>query len=168
MGSVLLQVLPDGYVEDMESISDTEDTTRNLRYLHWTTAWEMFKDNPVLGVGPGNYPWRSHEYLHKSPYYDPNARGRAARQSHSLYFTLIPEMGFVGIFIFLQIFITLINRLRSKSGYSSQQKALNYSFLASLSGIFISGAFISILYYPILWHILGLSICALNVRECSK
>jgi O-antigen ligase len=160
----VISFLPEGYVDDMESISDTEDNTRNLRLLHWTTAWEILKDNPVFGIGPGNYPWRSHEYFHKSYYYDPNARNRSARQSHSLYFTLIPELGSVGIILFFLIFTVLIARLKSNNGSYEQLQPLKFSLIAALAGIFISGAFISILYYPILWHFLGLSLCTLNTE----
>ncbi len=159
-GSILLQVLPDSYVKDMQSISDKDDGTRNLRFLHWTTAWEIYKDNPVFGVGPNNYPWVSHNYFHLSPLYDPNARNRSGRQSHSLYFTLIPEMGTFGIVLFFTIIFHIyfrLSRVRELGGEAGNNAC---ALLASLAGILVSGTFITILYYPVVWHMFAFSAAA--------
>ena len=161
MGSALISMLPDAYVKDMRSINATDDDTRDLRYLHWTTAWEMFKDNPVLGVGPLNYPWRSNEYFHLSSYYDPNARNRSGRQTHSLYLTLLPELGFLGTAFYFSIVYSVLKfkvigvaRRGGEREISILYKKMIY---ASLAGFFVSSLFISVLYYPIFWHIAAFS-----------
>ena len=64
---------------------------------------EILKDNPFFGVGPNNYPWTSGDYFHLSPFFDEAARFRSGRQAHSLYFTLVPELGFFGIILFSYI-----------------------------------------------------------------
>ncbi|WP_336143061.1 MULTISPECIES: O-antigen ligase family protein [unclassified Marinobacter] len=181
LGGVAMNFVPDDYVADMKTITDKENSTRNLRFLHWTTAWEIFKDNPIFGVGPQNYPWTSARYFHLSPFYEEGARGRAGRQSHSLYFSLIPEMGFAGILIYFALTVSFYKRgLRIRSVYKktylsqtqSKQRIDEESrkseatvlfataLLASMTGFLVSATFISVLYYPIFWNLIGFSVAA--------
>jgi probable O-glycosylation ligase (exosortase A-associated) len=166
LGGVLITVLPEGYVKDMQSISNSEDSTRNLRLLHWTTAIEIFKDNPVLGVGPYNYPWKSIEYFYLSPYFIEDHRVRSGRQSHSLYFTLIPELGLLGITLFLILLFDFWKKITRLKKYKCENwpeshhqfgKIMAKTLLASMGGFLTAGAFVSVLYYPIFWHLLAIS-----------
>jgi probable O-glycosylation ligase (exosortase A-associated) len=168
-GNVVLAILPDGYVREMQSIENTQDGTANLRLLHWTTGIEVFKENPIFGVGPNNYPWTSFEYFHLSPYFVEGSRNRAGRQAHSLYFTLIPELGLLGIFVFLS-FITLFykNLFKIRTKFKNDSENSDYFGLANalivgMSGFLISGVFISVLYYPIMWHLLAMAVVLINV-----
>lgn len=169
MGGVVISLLPEGYVEDMQTIDNTNEGTANLRFLHWTTAFEIYKDNPVFGVGPANYPWTSNEYFHLSPYFKEGARFRSGRQAHSLYFTLIPELGSLGIAIFGFLLINfssrtgkLMKRLGGKaSGTEDEDKRLfllsfSKALRVGMAGFLVSALFISVLYYPIFWHLLGI------------
>lgn len=168
LGGLALKFLPPAYVADMETITNKNDDTRNLRLLHWTTAWAMFKANPVFGVGPGNYPWNSQYFFKYSPYYNPHSRNRAGRQAHSLYFTLIPEEGLVGIMLFLSMLFISAKRIitvkrsghRRRTDSSQDKESQDLVLIAKMlaggfSGYLIAGAFISVLYYPILWHLLA-------------
>lgn len=179
IGGAVLSFMPDEYVSDMKTITDKQNSTRNLRFLHWTTAWEIFKDNPVIGVGPQNYPWTSSGYFHLSPFFKEGSRGRAGRQSHSLYFTLIPEMGMVGILIYLALTISFFRRglairsickkrcsgrqqLRVQKGEEGQRSEVTVLFssalLVAMVGFLVSAIFVSVLYYPIFWNLIGFSV----------
>ncbi|MDI9245578.1 O-antigen ligase family protein [Marinobacter sp. CHS3-4] len=179
LGGMALNFVPNDYVADMRTISDKQNSTRNLRFLHWTTAWEIYKDNPVFGVGPQNYPWTSARYFHLSPFFQEGARGRSGRQSHSLYFTLIPEMGTFGILVFLALTVSFYRRgLRIRSFYKKRYtdrsclqvrnkeemqrgeviERFAKALLVAMSGFLISATFISVLYYPVFWNLLGFSI----------
>jgi len=182
LGGIAINLAPDDYVEDMSTITDTQNSTRNLRFLHWTTAWEIFKDNPVFGVGPQNYPWTSADYFHLSPFFEEGGRGRSGRQSHSLYFTLIPEMGVIGILTYLFLTVSFYkrgSRIRAvyKSRYSSHKSGVVLkndkgqpgsevtlcfvtALLVGMTGFLVAAAFVSVLYYPIFWNLIGFSIAA--------
>ena len=178
VGTTALTILPDTYVKDMQTISDTRNSTRNLRFMHWTAAYEMFKDNPVLGVGAGNYPWNSNRYFHYSRHFDPSGRNRAGRQSHSLYFTLIPETGLVGIFIFISILVKIYTRARkmikdSISNSDPDKSQLFYVLaskitLAALVAYLVAGVFISVLYYPVFWFLCGFFAALFKVWEGER
>jgi hypothetical protein len=96
---VLLLVLvaaPQEYWDRMRTITDDstmESGTAGQRMFTWGIGWEMFLANPVFGVGQGNFPWTIGEYLGGRTW---QTKSLAGRQAHSLYFTLLPELGLSG------------------------------------------------------------------------
>ena len=112
-GGMLLAILPENYVNEITSLGDSaEDGTGHHRLYSWSVAWEMFKGNPVLGVGVGGFPWQVTEYAHLSSMYDPDFRSFQGRQAHSILFTLLPELGVVGTILYVMIFVSCYKRLR--------------------------------------------------------
>ncbi len=93
--------------EEEENIG--EDTAGSGRVYLWKRAWEMFLDHPLFGVGPDNYPWRVSEY---EPEGKLKGRGRGGSVVHSIYFTMISELGLVGCFIFGGILLLNYKTLR--------------------------------------------------------
>ena len=96
-------VAPSTYWDEIASIQTAtqEGDTGEERIYTWKVGWAMFLDNPILGVGQGNFPFVFREYeiatgnekgLHERSY--------AGRAAHSLYFTLLPEWGLVGAALF--------------------------------------------------------------------
>lgn len=169
IGASVYMFLPETYLGEMESIQDDQDLTRKDRLYSWRRGWEMFVDNPILGVGSGNYPWRVEEYELKSIEYDPRlGRLHGGRVAHSLYFTLLPEFGIVGTLIYCLIAWKLIRKLLRISSYQKyidprdtrrQELALlSRAMAASMVAFFACGAFISVLFYQHLWYLIGFAI----------
>jgi len=156
--------VPSQYIEEIQSITEQEDGTRLNRLYLWRVGWTMFADNPVFGVGPGNFSWRVVEYQQQLPDYVPGDQLFGARAAHSLYFTVLPEFGIVGTSIFGLMVFQSFSRMRkirkAKTGPPSQKPSLEVSIAsavtASLVGYFSAGAFISVLYYPHFWYTIGI------------
>ena len=74
-----------------------ETGTAGQRMFTWGIGWEMFLANPVFGVGQANFPWTIGEYMGGRTW---QTKSLAGRQAHSLYFTLLPELGLVGVMLF--------------------------------------------------------------------
>ena len=138
------------------------------RIYAWTLGWKMFLDNPFIGVGQGNYPWR----LGRNRRYAGYEHGKHDRQGEerldSLYFTLLPELGLIGTLLYvLMIFYSFkdlqyIKNVSKKTEkillpdvYSKKVYYLALAIEASLIGYFVSSVFISTLYYPIFWLFCG-------------
>lgn len=161
-----LKLLPGAYVSDMESMNDPNDTTRDERLWSWSIGWVMYRENPILGVGAANYPWTNHLYAEKSPMYNPRRKILGGRQAHSLYFQLLPELGTTGALIFLGIIKAMYNRYRDIRNYrrsmtTPNEDAIKFellfkAMLASCVTFLVTGAFISVLYYPPFWHLVGM------------
>lgn len=172
LGPIVVGKLPEGYVEDMYTISDTENSTRNERLHSWGLGWEMFKDNPILGVGVANYPRTVGEYEAQQ---EGEARKSVAwRQAHSLYFTLIPELGIIGVILYGFLIWFAFSRMASlfrnnlliekEPDLVLMAKALFVSF----SAFFIAAIFLSVLYEPVFFIMLALSISIWFIAEKLK
>lgn len=115
------QIAPSKYWAKMRTIMDLQETAEYKgssggRIYYWGRAWEMFLDHPLVGVGPGNYPWRINEY---EPEEGLRGKTRGGRVSHSIYFTLIPELGLIGCFFFgMMLFVNYktLRRITKQSG----------------------------------------------------
>jgi O-antigen ligase len=179
LGSAAMTVMPKGYFAEMLTMEDPNDSTKLDRFKHWWTAWYMFKDNPVFGVGPGNYPWHHENYVIYTKYYNPNGRMGAGRQSHSLYFTLLPELGTVGTAAYLGMLLFAFRRLNYIHSRTSGRAAktntpispaiadLAGATLASIAGILVAGTFISIFWYETSWQWLMMYWAVDNVYQKS-
>jgi O-antigen ligase len=142
------------YKQEMSTITDTKESTARERILSWQASWRMFLDNP-LGVGAGNFPVRF-------PQYQPEElqRGMWGRVSHSLWFTLLPELGIIGTFIYFSIIFQNLRDISLIRKFNITKKDLNQKFYinlstalyTSLAGFFASATFLSVLYYPHFWY----------------
>nr|WP_054031620.1 O-antigen ligase family protein [Desulfatitalea tepidiphila] len=166
---IMILCVSDKYWAEIETIANTEDNTGSERINSWLSAWDMFIDNP-LGVGGNNFQIRFHEYQG-----DRFTRGMYGRVAHSLWFTLIPELGILGIFIYFRLLqlnlkdIIWLKNLRDdgigdicNNGYFS---ALGLSFMVSLFAFFVTGTFISVLYYAHYWYLTGLIAATVKVAK---
>ena len=75
----------------------------------------MFLDNPILGVGQGNFPYVFQKYELKVTGSNEAFYGRsvAGRQAHSIYFTMLPELGIIGTCIFIGMIINTLKDLKT-------------------------------------------------------
>jgi probable O-glycosylation ligase (exosortase A-associated) len=169
LGSVTYLLVPQSYIDRISTITDTTDFSRNEHLDLWGRGQQMFFDHPVLGVGAGNFPWSVRTYELRDPHFDPdNDKSLAGRPAHSLYFTLLPELGLVGGLLYGALAVLLLRRLwrishRAKSNISLSSASPDSALLArammvSLFAFLTAGAFLSVLYYPHFWYLLGFGI----------
>lgn len=163
-GGLILSVLPAGYYDRMLTATDPNNSTRVERIYSWKIGWAMFTKNPIFGVGPGNFPYRVVYYqdLVERPKGRPPIPGRVA---HSFYFTLLPELGLMGVAIFCMLTTTLVSRMRAiyKSNSAIEPKSGKLNFyglmakanIVSLAAYLSAGAFITVNYYPCYWFLIG-------------
>ena len=154
-GGLFLSFIPDSYKNEVQSISDTEDSTRVERLRTWEIGWEMFKANPILGIGAGNFANTSHLYQHKTSWWTGNEKSLSGRSAHSLYFQVIPELGLVGVFFYGYIMCVLplrllriVKRFDVTDLKQFQIKLFCQALIASMAAYAVAGVFISVAYYP--------------------
>ncbi|MCP4266705.1 MAG: hypothetical protein GY777_14235 [Candidatus Brocadiaceae bacterium] len=154
------------YLAEMSTVTDTEESTANERLMSWRAGWDMFLAHP-LGVGGFNFPIHFQDY--QSEGFKKEMWGR---QAHSLWFTLIPEVGIFGIMIyFILIYYNLKDLFllkKIKAGNDPNMRflhSLSLAFLASLAGFFASASFISVLYYAHYWYMTALIVVVVRVSK---
>jgi O-antigen ligase len=129
-----------------------------------------------MGVGQGNFPWNVGVYEQKLGLSEGfHQRSMAGREAHSLYFTLIPELGLIGIVLFASMLLLTVRDLRyiqrsAAKGEKAADGALPVASLAtaleaSLVGYLASGAFLSVLYYPNFWLLMGFTLSLRKILE---
>lgn len=164
----------DAYKQEMSTVTDTKESTANSRLLSWQSGWNMFLDNP-LGVGGNNFQYNFQDYQAEG-----FQRGMWGRAAHSLWFTLIPELGIVGIIIyFTLLFYNVKDILYIKKIDYTENDDLSYihslsiAFMAALAGFFASATFLSVLYYPHYWYLTAIIVATTRLsmklrQEISK
>jgi putative inorganic carbon (hco3(-)) transporter len=158
-------VLPGASKERFRSAWDWgNDQGASSRITFWKAGLHMFWDHPVFGVGPENF---GQVY---AAYYG------TAWAPHSVYVQALAETGLVGtlsLLALLVLFLRLNARTRkfalasSPLGQRSFEYCLALGLDLALVGYLSSGAFLSVLFYPQLWTLLGLSVAA-NTAWANK
>lgn len=183
----VVALAPENYWDErIGSIAEeasNQSGTAGSRLYTWGIGWRMFLSNPIFGVGPGNYPWNSLDY---EPLEAHNGQSFGGRAAHSLYFTLLPELGTAGVIIFLlmlkaswqdrRVISSLVKRFfqlrrNSKLTTDAGQKVddyelaryINLAIGSSVVAYLVTGTFISVLYYPSLWLLIAFGIALRNV-----
>ncbi len=175
----VLLVAPSSYWKEVRSIQEegASQGTGAERVYTWKIGWHMFLDHPVMGVGQGNFPWTFGKYELEVTGSDEPFHGRsvAGRMAHSIYLTMLPELGLIGTMLFLGMVVMNIkdlNYIKKRMVEKSKQKERSiesryYHLALALEGSMVaylaSGAFISILYYPNFWFSMGFVISLKNV-----
>jgi O-antigen ligase len=163
--------LPAGYVDKrLASANDPNDPTRAERLYGWHRGWDMFLDHPILGVGAANYSWRVGEYdsTEKAIEERQNRRSLGGRAAHSMYFQLLPETGLAGTVLYIVLLIRSLRiGIRWRRGppnlpMNAKDHAMARVAAAGLVVLSVSGAFVSVLFYPYFWMLVGFAEC---VRE---
>lgn len=171
---IAVLVAPSSYWDEVRSIAEqgASKGTGAERMYTWGVGWHMFLDNPVMGVGQGNFPYVFRKYEVDAGHGEEGYHGRsvAGRAAHSIYFTMLPELGIVGtVIILIMVFHMFkdLKTIKSRSGDTGPRKnrrpdplsSRNYALALGLEGglisFLVSGAFLSVLYYPNVWVLMG-------------
>jgi len=127
----------------------------------WRVGWRMVQDQPVLGVGVGNFQTASIHYL-----LEPGGIERdefivdRPLVAHNTYLHVLAELGVIGLVAFvLIIFLSLRSALRAAWVFGSrgerEMELLSRAVLIGLVGILVADFFISEQFSKQLWLLLG-------------
>lgn len=192
VGSITITYYRDNpYVIEMMTILDEADSnkkegTGGARRFLWNMAYEMFKDNPLIGVGPLNYGVWLPEYAEKFREQQVGT-ARYGHNTHNIVMDALAEMGIFGIITYLMLNISFLkinhqtrryfeNVILEKSknrDYQSNDNRLLldykklYNISLAISGAYlvflVNGFFYAIFYYDKFFLTLLLMNCALYV-----
>jgi probable O-glycosylation ligase (exosortase A-associated) len=170
-GIVVLIYAPPEYFNRMNTISSyQEDGSAQGRIEAWKSSINMAIDNPLLGVGAGNFPTSF-----GTKYRTPGAANMPWLTAHSSYFLLLGELGFPGLFFLLMLVIgnivsnmKLRRMLLARAGphpSAEKRESARVLFLTAgaLLGFGIAGTFLSAAYYPHIYVLSGLLIATRGI-----
>lgn len=154
-------LIPSGYISRFSQLSQifqsqgtlrTTDPSLQGRISENLAAWDMFRSNPLFGVG-----WNTYSYLF--PFYSKQiglANVATEREAHNLYLEVAAETGVVGLFAFgIVLFASMREVVRARrrfldanlTDYAGMVTAFGVGFLGYLvAALFIHGAFLRYLH----------------------
>jgi probable O-glycosylation ligase (exosortase A-associated) len=159
----LSTILGDQWAERMNTISDGTDTSSMGRIAAWMWAWEYVQTNPFGGsfrVEQINY-----FVMTLSNGQTLEISGKAF---HNIFFEVLAETGFPGIFLFSLITITSIlslNRTRKISSLQEHEwiRDISATMLISIIIFLAGGMFIGIAFQSYFYYLASVSVVIMNI-----
>lgn len=157
--------LPSSYRERVSTLVDAvpglaeseegPDVSVRGRTSEVLAGLQMFRDSPLLGVGPSNYPARYQEYSRPIGL-DPR---REDRDAHSYYVEVAAETGIVGLFFFGVVLTGIGGSLRrALHSRDRERQGLAADLAVALGGYAVTSLFLHAQYDRILWILLALAV----------
>jgi len=150
---VAIAFMPDKWDERMRSIQNYEqDTSAMGRINAWMMAVNLANDRPLIGGGFEIY--NKEVFGRYAP--DPDD----VHAAHSIYFQMLGEHGYVGLMLFLLLWILVWRDaswiIRHSRGQRELRWALELALMTqvSLVGYAVGGAFLSLAYFDVPYYLL--------------
>jgi O-antigen ligase len=184
-GLLVVPAMPQSFWDRMESITDGDkDTTgsREERRLLMEQAWTVFLQNPITGIGAGQF-----------QNYGAPGQAKKWRVTHNAYLQVAAELGIFGVLFFLYIVfkgfssawwtrrhLNWIYRRRSRKkvrlepedGLTADERYFLQThaaaMLAAMTGWFICAIFASVAFNWTIYYLLGLSATARDVVRARE
>ena len=174
-GAVLAMVFVIGFISYIpndnwarfEEMGAETDTTGQARITLWKLGIRMANEHPAIGVGPGNYKFMNY-YVY---------RNGIVENPHNIFIQALSELGYPGLFILIGlIYFAFRNQRRVRDMIKSQKYndrfylGLSHGIDLALVAFVTNGFFLTVLYYPLLWTILVLSVSLRNIvtSQCQE
>jgi putative inorganic carbon (HCO3(-)) transporter len=152
-------VMPQSWHERMATISEyQEDKSAMQRITAWKYAIAVAN---ARVTGGGFNSWTKTNYIKHGI----TTTGDKAFVAHSIYFSVLNDGGWLGLFLFLLILyqmwrqlgrvIKLTNDDSDRADYNMLARMLQVSLMAFMAG----GAFLSLAYFDLAWGLMSITIC---------
>lgn len=166
VATVVFALLPENYLSRMGTISDaTSDDSFSIRLLAWKINYLMAIDHPFLGNGlyaSLNWQnWSSH-LGEATTWLFPSPLVLKTFVAHSIYFQVLGDTGFVGLFLFVGMLATALVKTIQTQRVVRRDPALEWSgdlaraTQISLAVYCVSGAALSLVYFELLYILLAM------------
>lgn len=141
---VLLFSFSNPVKDRIETIWDMEHPSNKARIYIWKAAIEMFKDNPLTGIGRGN--WKKEAIDNYYPRFEGEWQPAPPTyaHAHNSYLMWLAETGIVGLLLFLSFWISVECAILSQGNWKldgSFNAALEIGTLGALNNLFVAGLF---------------------------
>jgi probable O-glycosylation ligase (exosortase A-associated) len=157
---LVLSFAPPAWMDRMGQFAQGHlDSSAEERLISWGTSWNLAHDYPLTG---GSFDVLPNVNVFQRYQPRPLPMGFLSSAPHSIYFQLLADHGFPGLFLFLLIiascFWSLWRIRRTARRYPSVSYLVNYSHMVEVAilGFMISGAFLGFVYLDVIYQMIGL------------
>lgn len=164
--------MPQSWHDRMSTINNyEEDASAMGRINAWILAIKMANARPLIGGGFRSFHEDNYEY------YAPGLIDRSGRihypDVHSVYFEMLGEQGYVGLFVFLMLgwiawrTASKIMKLTRDSEKHKWAYDLASMIQVGYIGYAVGGAFLGLSYFDLPYHFLAILVLTLRIVEQS-
>jgi len=172
----MIALAPKTFVDRIETLVTGQEKhggkSMNNRLELQMTGIKLFLDNPVIGVGPGNF---GLAYIQdKKPGYTPSKGSDFSHSygvAHNMHLEMFVETGLFGGLLFELI---MLLAFKGFLGYDKHNKTkqksytLGYMLALSLIGLLFSGLFLSQGKNSVLWFIVGMGFAMKKLTDQQR
>lgn len=169
VAAALPSLMPQSWFDRMNTIETaTEDMSFIGRVQAWKQAVLMANDHPVFGggfkAGQNTYLWRLYEpEFEKFDHIVQTSHVSFpfAKAAHSIYFQVLGDLGYCGLFIYLMLLLTAYRHLGYAASHAGEDEWLRNvanSLKVSMIVFGVSGALLSQPYFDLTFVVIGLSV----------
>lgn len=145
-------------------VSDPEADRASGRLDLWRAAWHGFLEDPLFGLGAGNFQARALDLMQTTPGVDIRRNyATAGRVVHNSFLEVLTELGVIGFALFLAVLgltiwrMVVVYRRAAATGDLLSERSVTALFLAFVA-IAVGGLSLSLEYGRLLWLVIGLTL----------
>lgn len=174
---VLLLVAGDAFWKEIGSSTDYSSGTGDVRLEIWQAGLRMWRANPFLGVGAGNFKWVIGDYQTAEQFLKFGRSLGGSIIAHSMHVELVSELGTVGAVATYGLVLTTWRSL-GRVTVPSYRRALGRvpeellrlscyadAIRAAILAVLVNGVFLSLLYYSHLWVMIAAGAAVATVHQ---
>ena len=170
--TIIFVAAPESWFDRVSSIqSADEDISFMNRVAAWKVSSALGLANPVFGAGFSavqNF-WIWEIYKNMPSFFSMDMSQYSTLVAHSIYFQVLGDMGFVGLFLFLTLLTSAYFNRRSITQKIKKTNRLDLiwardladAIFLSLLGYMVGGAGVSLTYYEVIYIL----ICLMSVLK---
>ncbi|MCQ9372911.1 putative O-glycosylation ligase, exosortase A system-associated [Methyloversatilis sp. XJ19-13] len=163
---MVIAIMPAEYYERMNTIKTyDEDESAMGRINAWWFAYNLAMERPLVGGG--------FETFHPHLFYRLAPNPLDYHDVHSIYFEVLGEHGFVGLFMFLLLALMAwrtATRVRKRSAKDPALKwmaDLMAMVQVSMAGYAAGGAFLGLAYFDLYYHLVALIVVSAHLLDAK-
>ncbi|MBK1656440.1 putative O-glycosylation ligase, exosortase A system-associated [Allochromatium vinosum] len=154
----LLPMMPEEWWSRMETIETyEEDASANQRINAWTVAWHVAGER----LTGGGMSYQYQDYFSRYGVYDTQPRA-----AHSIYFQILGNHGFIGLGIFLSLWLSTyltagwVRKHGREIAEAHWASDLGGMIQVGLVGFLVGGAFLSLAYFDLPYNMMVMAVLA--------
>lgn len=150
-------LLPENWFDKMNTIKTyEEDSSAMNRIYAWQVAYEVALDKPLLG---GGFEVFSEEIYYQYLPYETLMKSDIGTGAHSIFFQVLGEHGFTGLFLYVGLILSIMLSLRRMIWRYKKDQSMRWFYNCarylevSMVGYIVSGIFLSMCYFDLFYYI---------------
>lgn len=165
LGLIYIVTASPEQMDRLRNIGGEADPTSMDRIETWKIALEVFKDNPLTGIGVGVFGQVANWYTSAEYVF----------VQHNIYLQALTEAGIPGLLLLAGLLASFFRNqryLRETLDRKAEEPEflpwLAFGLNISMISFMVAGFFITVLFYPFMWVLLGLSMAARQIAESER